>query len=87
MKFKTTTERLFNKENVFKWIETLQEWDFVIDNLTNICNETPECHECPFQTKKDCPIAEPYKTHFNQWVLQMLYETVRKQEWEDEDDL
>jgi hypothetical protein len=82
---KSTTEKLFTKENVFQWIETLEEADSAIDKMVEICDEHDECIDCPF-LRGHCPIDPNNKNNIKR-ILRMLYQTVTDLQWEDEDDL
>ena len=86
MKLKTTTERLFNKENVFQWIETLEEWDKVIQYMVDICREHKACGDCPLVSTTWCPInTESAIRKQNEAILKRLYCAVEKNKWEDEE--
>jgi len=87
---KTMTEKLFTKENVFAWIEALEEADLVIGKMVTICDEYDECKNCPFFTcfrgeQFQCSVDPNNKNNIKR-LLRMLYQTVTDQQWEDEDE-
>lgn len=89
---KSITEKLFTKENVFQWIETLEEAIIAMDNLKVICDEN-NCNGCPFDDIKEagCAIYRHFANPTNQvtpaieTVLNLLYVVVEKNKWEDEE--
>ena len=92
---KGITEKLFTKENVFQWIETLEEAVIALDKLKEICNDHSDCENCPFTHWEDsgrlCQVFERCRQDSGDAqnelknVLKQLYYTVEENKWEDEE--
>lgn len=93
---KSTTEKLFTKENVFAWIESLENAVIAVGKLQEICTDNERCDSCPFDNYSDksieCAIfnyclshsIKNLKTPLEE-TLDHLYYEVESNKWEDDD--
>ena len=87
MKFKTPTEKIFNKYNVFKWIENIENTVVNLDEMHQICTDNyDDCNTCPLQ-HKDCKVTINSKITKRALEAQLndLYDIVQENGWEDEE--
>lgn len=87
MKFKTSTEKFFNKEKVFSWIENIENVVISLEQMAQIHKEHfDNCETCPLNHKY-CGVVTVTTITKKALEIQLehLYKIVENNKWEDED--